>query len=147
MTLSKLNFFLTWEANEFYSFLKENLQIATRKTFGRLLSDLDPKTFDCLQFCSTITQLGPSVFYVRSDKPYVTHLLNDREKCFILKQMLLLSYPELRKFSHTSEENSVLVLRECLYNVIRGHMKVHINNLEQYENIFKFVLPKNILVW
>ena len=48
--------------------------------------------------------------------------------------MVLLSDPELRKFLRTSDENIVLVLCECFHNVIRGHVKVQINNLMQYEN-------------
>ena len=57
--------------------------------------------------------------------------------------MVLLSDPELRKFLRTSDENIVLLLCECFYNVIRGHVKVQINNLMQYENVFRTVLRKN----
>ena len=60
--------------------------------------------------------------------------------------MVLLSDPELRKFLRTSDENIVLVLCECFYNVIRGHVKVQINNLEQYENVIKTILRKNVSV-
>ena len=60
--------------------------------------------------------------------------------------MLLLSDPELRIFLRNSDDNIVLVLCECFYNVIRGHVKVQINNLEQYENVIKTVLRKNVSV-
>ena len=43
---------------------------------------------------------------------------------FILKRMVLLSDPELRKFLHTSDENFVLVLVEGFYNVLGGHVKI-----------------------
>ena len=60
--------------------------------------------------------------------------------------MVLLSDPELRKFLRTSEENIVLVLCECFYKVIREHVKVQVNNLMQYENVFRTVLRKNASV-
>ena len=76
------------------------------------------------------------------------------KKFFILKRMVLLSDPDLRKFLRTSDENIVLVLCECFYNVIRGHVKVQVNNLMQYENVFRTVLRKNasvekkkVLIW
>ena len=60
--------------------------------------------------------------------------------------MVLLSDPELRKFFRTYNNNIVLVLCECFYNVIRGHVKVQINDLEQYENVIKTILRKNVSV-
>ena len=60
--------------------------------------------------------------------------------------MVLLSDPELRKFLRTYDDNIVLVLCECFYNVIRGHVKVQINDLEQYENVIKTILRKNVSV-
>ena len=56
--------------------------------------------------------------------------------------MVLLSEPELRKILRTSVESVVLVPSDCHYKVIRGHEKVQIDNLEQYENFFKPVLRK-----
>ena len=50
------------------------------------------------------------------------------KKFFILKRMVLLSDPELRKFRRTSDKNNLLVLREYFYNVIRGHLKVQVKN-------------------
>ena len=46
--------------------------------------------------------------------------------------MVLLSDSELRTFLRTYEDNIVLVLCECFYNVIGGHVKVQINDLEPY---------------
>ena len=60
--------------------------------------------------------------------------------------MVVLSDPELRKFLRTYDDNIVLVLCECFYNVIRGYVKVQINDLEQYENVIKTVLRKNVSV-
>ena len=60
--------------------------------------------------------------------------------------MVLLSDSELRKFLRTYDDNIVLVLCECFYNVIRGHVKVQINDLEQYENVIKTILCKNVSV-
>ena len=61
-------------------FLKNCYEIATRETFGHLLIDLDSNTSDCLRFCSNITEPGPSVFYIPSDKADITHISNEREK-------------------------------------------------------------------
>ena len=70
----------------------------------------------------------------------------NEKKFFKLKRMVLLSDPEMRKFLRTSDDNIVLVLCECFYNVIRGQVKVQINDLEQYENVIKTILRKNVSV-
>ena len=127
-------------------FLKNCYEIATRETFGHLLIDLDPKTSDCLCFCSNITVPGPSVFYIPSDKADITHISNEQEKFSILKRLVLLSDPEFRKFLRTSDENTLLVLSECFCIVIRGHVKHQINNLMQHEIVFRTVLRKNVPV-
>ena len=66
-------------------FLKNCYELATRETFGHLLIDLDPKTSDCLQFCSNITKPGPSVFYIPSYKADITNISNEREKILYTK--------------------------------------------------------------
>ena len=48
--------------------------------------------------------------------------------------MTLLPDPKLRKLLRTPDVNNLLVICECFYNVIRGHVKVQINNSMQYEN-------------
>ena len=45
-------------------FLKHCYQLATKEPFGHLLIDLDPKTSDCLRYCSNITEPDPTVFYL-----------------------------------------------------------------------------------
>ena len=64
------------------------------------------------------------------------------KKFFILKQMVQLSEAEIRKYIRTSDKKVISVLCECLHNVIRGNVKVRIDNLQQYENIFRIVLRK-----
>ena len=61
-------------------FLNSAYQIAVKDTFGNLLIDLDPKTSDCLRYCSNITPPGPSVFYLTRDDADITPLTNEREK-------------------------------------------------------------------
>ena len=61
-------------------FLKHCYQLATKEPFGHLLIDLDPKTSDCLRYCSNITEPSPTVFYLPSNKVETTHLNNEREK-------------------------------------------------------------------
>ena len=61
-------------------FLKHCYQLATKELFGHLLINLDPKTSDFLQYCSSITEPGPTAFYLPSDKSETTPLNNEREK-------------------------------------------------------------------
>ena len=72
--------------------------------------------------------------------------MNSERKNFIMKQMVLLSDPELRNLLRTSDAIVVLVVCECLYNVVIGHMKIRNNNLEQYENMFKTFHRKTVSV-
>ena len=62
-----------------FKFLKHCYQLATKEPFGHLLIDLDPKTSDCLRYCSNITEPGPTVFYLPSDKAEAAPLNNERE--------------------------------------------------------------------
>ena len=68
--------------------LKHCYQLATKESFGHLLIDLDPKTSDCLRYCSNITEPGPTVFYLPSVKSETTPLNNKEKKLSILKQMV-----------------------------------------------------------
>ena len=61
-------------------FLRHCYQLATKDTYGHLLIDLDPRTSDCLRYCSNITPPGPSIFYLPINQPEVTPLTNEREK-------------------------------------------------------------------
>ena len=61
-------------------FLKHCYQLATKEPFGHLLIDLDPKTSNCLRYCSNFTEPGPTVFYLPSDKAETTPLNNEGEK-------------------------------------------------------------------
>ena len=61
-------------------FLKHCYQLETKESFGNFPIDLDPKTSDCLRYCSNITEPGPTVFYLPSDKAETTPLNNEREK-------------------------------------------------------------------
>ena len=54
--------------------------MATKEPFGHLLIDLDLKTSDCLRYFSNVTEPGPTVFYLPSDKAEATPLNNEREK-------------------------------------------------------------------
>ena len=68
------------------------------------------------------------------------------KKTFILKRMIILSDPKLRKLLRTPDVNILLVICEFFYNVIRGHVKVQINNSMHYENVFRTVHRQNVLV-
>ena len=56
------------------------LSIGNERTFWTLAIGLDPKTPDCLRYCSNIAAPGPTVFYRPSDKSETTPLSNERVK-------------------------------------------------------------------
>ena len=61
-------------------FLRQSYELATKDSFGQLLIDLDPRTSDCLRYCSNIIPPGPSIFYLPLDKTEVTPITNEHEK-------------------------------------------------------------------
>ena len=62
-------------------FLKDCYNKATEENpYGHLLVDLDPKTSDCLRYCSNIAEPGPSIFYLPSSKAVITPITNERER-------------------------------------------------------------------
>ena len=61
-------------------FLKECYTDAVAEPHGHLLIDLDPKTSECLRFCSNIVGPGPTIFYLPSSQAKITEINNEREK-------------------------------------------------------------------
>ena len=118
---------------------------SNKRTIWTLIEWPRSKNFGLSTIFQTLQSLDRRCSTYLQTKPILlTYQMN--EKFFILKPMVLLSDPELRKFLRTSDDNIVLVLCECFYNVIRGHKEVQINNLEQYDNVIKTVLRKNVSV-
>ena len=117
--------------------------MATKEPFGHLFKDLDPKTTDCLPYCSNINEPGPTHFYRPSDKAETTPLNNEIEKLSILKQMVHLQPNQLRKHLRCCDSDVILVLCECLHNVLLGHFRVKVRDLKNYRHIFEGVLKKN----
>ena len=44
-------------------FLRSCYELATRDSSGHLLIDWDPRTSDCLRYCSNIIRPGPTIFF------------------------------------------------------------------------------------
>ena len=63
-----------------FDHLGRQLNNTTKDTYGHLLTDLDPRTSNCLRYCSNITPPGPSIFYLPINQAEVTPLTNYREK-------------------------------------------------------------------
>ena len=62
-------------------FLRNCYELATRDSFGHLLINLDPRTSDCLRYCSNITPPGPTtVFYLPLSEAETTPITNEKEK-------------------------------------------------------------------
>ena len=56
--------------------LRSCYELATIDSFGHLLIDLDPRTSDCLRYCSNITRPGPTIFYLPLSKAETTPITN-----------------------------------------------------------------------
>ena len=44
---------------------------------------------------------------------------------------------QLRKYLRSCDNDAILVLCECLHNVLLGHVIVKVRDLENYRHIFK----------
>ena len=117
--------------------------MATKESFGHLFIDLDPKTSDCLRYCSNITEPAPKVFYLPCDEAETTPLNNDKEEKSILKQIVQLQPKQLRKYMRGCDSDVILVICECLNNVSLRHVRVNVRVLENYRQTFERVLTKN----
>ena len=122
--------------------LKHCYQLATKEPFGHSLIDLDPKTSDCLRYCSNITEPGPTVFYLPSDKAETTPLNNEREKIIYTEANGAFATKKLRKYLRNCDSDVILVLCECLHNVLMGHVRVKVRVLEKYRHIIESFLKK-----
>ena len=111
-----------------------------------MLIGFDSKTYDCLR--STITEPGPLVFYPPSDRAE-THPLNiEREKTIylsILKKMVHLQPKHLRKYLLSCDSDVILILYESLHNVLLGHVRVKVSDLQKYRRLFEDVLKKSLM--
>ena len=56
--------------------------------------------------------------------------------------MVHLQPKELRKYLSSCDSHVILVLCECLHNVLLGHVRVKLRGLEIYRHIFEGVLKK-----
>ena len=65
------------------------------------------------------------------------------KKLSILKQMVHLQPKQLRRYLRICDSDVILVMYECLHNVLLGHVTVKVRDLENYRHIFEGVLMKN----
>ena len=93
--------------------------MATKEPFRYLLTNPD-----CLQYCSSITESGPTVFYLPSDKAETTPLTNEKEEISVNKQMVHLQPNQLKKYLRSCDSDVILVICECLHNVLLGQVRV-----------------------
>ena len=71
------------------------------------------------------------------------HYTMKEKKLSILKQMVHLQPNQLRKYLRSCDSDVILVLCECLHNVLLGHVRLKVRDLENYRHIFEGVLKKN----
>ena len=64
------------------------------------------------------------------------------KKLSILKHMVDLQPNQLRKCLRSCDSDVILVLCECLHNVLLGRVRVKVRDLENYRHIFEGVLKK-----
>ena len=98
-------------------FLKETYELAIKKQFCHLLFNLDPKTFDVLQYCSNFNPRGSSILYLPSASAVIANvaeeLKREKELC-MLQQMLNTSDSKVGKIIETSR--SKIIKFEFLLN-------------------------------
>ncbi len=86
-------------------FLKDCYKKSTETdAYGHLLIDFDPKTSECLRYCSNITEPGPSIFYLPSSKAVVTNVTNARERAAYTRALYLTEAPRSTRLSGTLPE-------------------------------------------
>ena len=68
--------------------------------------------------------------------------LNNEKKLSILKQMVHLQPKLLKKYVRSCDSDAMLVLNESLHNVLLGHVRVKVRDLEKHRHIFESVLKK-----
>ena len=56
--------------------------------------------------------------------------------------MVHLQPKQLRKYLRSCGNDAILVLCECLHNVLLGHVRVKVRDLEIYRHLFEGVLKK-----
>ena len=56
--------------------------------------------------------------------------------------MVHLQPKQFRKYLRSCDNDAILVLSECLHNVLLGHVRVKVRDLEIYRHIFEGVLKK-----
>ena len=56
--------------------------------------------------------------------------------------MVHLQPKQLMKHVHNCDSDVILVLCECLHNVLLGHVRVKVRDLKKYRHIFECVLKK-----
>ena len=78
-------------------FFRNCYELVTRDSFGHLLIDLDPRTSNCLRYCSNITPPGPTVFYLPLSEAETTPITNEKKNLSILRHMVQLRPDQLRK--------------------------------------------------
>ena len=117
-------------------FLRHCYQLATKDTYGHLLIDLDPRTSDCLRYCSNITPPGPSIFYLPINQAEVTPLTNEREKIIYSAAHGTIESQPAPNFSLIS------VICECLLNVVNGNVSVNIPNIENFQVAYKLLISR-----
>ena len=88
-----------------------------------------------------ITEPGRTVLYLPSYKLETTPL-NNEKKLSILKQMMHLQPKQLKKYVRSCDSDAILVLNESLHNVLLGHFRVKVRDLEKHRHIFESVLKK-----
>ena len=90
--------------------LRSCYELATRDSFGHLLTDLDPSTLDCWRFCSNITRPGQQFFI----NPY-------------LKQKLLQSQIKKKYTEKIDDKSSLARLSQAKENQKSGNIQRQLN--------------------
>ena len=114
-------------------FLKEVYTDAVAEPHGHLLIDLDPKTSECLRFCSNIEGPGPTKFYLPSSQAKLQKLTMSEKKLHTFSLLEKLTSIQQQKLLRHCDKEFLRFCCECAINVVNGTVGINVDELKQYE--------------
>ena len=115
-------------------FLKECYTDAVAEPHGHLLIDLNPKTSECLRFCSNIVGPGPTIFFfcLRHKQKFQKLTMSEKNLHTLSLLEKLTSIQQQKLLRHCDKE-FLRFCCECAINVVNGTVGINVDELKQYE--------------
>ena len=123
-------------------FLRDYYTRATSEPYGHLLIDLDPKTSECLRFCSSITAPGASIFNILSEIAKETNLTNDREKQAHTEASAEHKGQDYKSFICQCNDDAIKFICKCAVNTINGNGPCEVQTVIPFEKELRTLCNK-----